>query len=139
MWRKVIEADLNSALSQSEIETFRRSADFEHDPVEAQIREVVAYVRGIVRSGGKCRLAPDEATLPESLVSPAMDYLRYQILTRLNETVNESRTKAYDAARELFNDIRAGRFIPESDGEEADDRPATPGYGKPNPAKRLLD
>ncbi len=140
MWRKVNESHLNAALSDKEIEAFRKSADFEHDPVESQIRQVVAYVRGIIRSGGKCRLAADESTLPESLISPAMDYLRYQLLTRMNLVVNESRTKAYEAAQELFNDVRSGRFIPESDAETEPDKVAgSPAFGKPNPEKRLLD
>lgn len=116
MWRKVQEADLNSSLSQSEIEAYRRSADFEHDPVESQIRGVCAYVRGCIRSGGsKCRIAREEDWLPESLISPAMDYLRYQILTRMNQPVNESRTKAYDNAVTLFDQLRKGEFIPESE------------------------
>lgn len=140
MWRKVNESDLNASLSQDEIDAFRQSADFATDPVESQIRQVVAYVRGIIRSGGKCRPAADETTLPESLISPAMDYLRYQLLTRMNLVVNDSRTKAYDAAQTLFNDVRAGRFIPESEEEAATSKPAgTPGFGKPNPEKRLLD
>lgn len=140
MWRKVTESDLNAALSQNEIDAFRNSADFEHDPVESQIRHVCAYVRGIIRSGGKCRLAADEQSLPESLVSPAMDYLRYQILTRMNVNVNDSRTRAYDSARTIFDEIRNGHYIPESDDEGTEDKvSSSPAVGKPNPEKRLLD
>lgn len=140
-WRKVQECDLEATLSQDEISAFRKSADFEHDPVEAQLRQACAYVRSIIRSGGKCRPAADESTLPESLISPAMDYLRHQILTRMNVVVNESRTRAYEQALKLFDEIRSGRFIPESDAAtEAADTPAgSPGYGSPNPEKRLLD
>lgn len=141
MWRKVNESDLNAALSQNEIDAFRKSADFEHDPVESQIRQVCAHVRGIIRSGGKCRLAADESSLPESLISPAMDYLRYQILTRMNLNINESRTKAYESAKETFDKVHSGHYIPESDGEEAaeDKVASSPACGKPNPEKRLLD
>lgn len=115
-WRKVLESDLNSSLSQSEIEAYRRSADFEHDPVESQIRQICAYVRGCIRSGGaKVRIAREEDWLPESLISPAMDYMRYQILTRMNQPVNESRTKAYENALALFNELRKGEFVPESE------------------------
>lgn len=116
MWRKVQEADLNSSLSQSEIDAYRRSADFEHDPVEAQIRQICAYVRGCIRSGGtKVRMAREEDWLPESLISPAMDYMRYQILTRMNQPVNESRTKAYENALTVFDQLRRGEFVPESE------------------------
>lgn len=116
-WRKVTEADLESALSGAEIEAFRRSAT-EADPVESQIRQVCAFVRGCIRSGGsKVRMSPSEDFLPESLVSPAMDWLRYRLLTRQSLAVNESRTRAYEAAEKLFDELRKGDYIPESDGD----------------------
>lgn len=122
MWRKVQEADLISSLAQNEVDSFRRSAQFEHDPVEQQIRQTCAYVRGCIRTGGaKVRMAREEDWLPESLISPAMDYLRYQILTRMNQVVNESRTKAYDNAVIVFDQLRRGEFVPES--ELADPEP----------------
>lgn len=125
MWRKVHEADLTASLSLAEIDAFRQSADFEHDPVESQIRQVCSYVRGCIRSGGVIKdrqMAKDESALPESLISPAMDYLRWQILTRMNLTVNDSRTKAYDRANEIFDSLRRGEYIPEPDAlAEADD------------------
>lgn len=140
MWIKVHEADLNASLSLKEIDAFRKSADFEHDPVEKQISAVVAFVRGCIRTGGKCRMSADEASLPESLVLPAMDYLRYQVLTRMNINVNESRTKAYERAAELFDQLRKGEFVPESDTPAPDEsKAASPASGRANPEKRLLD
>ena len=122
MWRKVHEADLTATLAMNEIDAFRTSADFEHDPVESQIRQVCGYVRGCIRTGGaKVRMAREEDWLPESLISPAMDYLRFQLLTRKNVNVNESRTKAYEAALALFDQLRRGEFVPES--ELADPEP----------------
>lgn len=146
MWRKVQEADLNSSLAQNEIEAYRRSADFEHDPVESQIRQICSYVRGCIRSGGaKVRMAREEDWLPESLISPAMDYLRYQILTRMDIPVNESRTKAYENALKLFNELRKGEFVPESElvdpeplAEDPAEKATTPIAAKANPP-RLLD
>lgn len=146
MWRKVAEADLNSSLAQSEIEAYRRSADFEHDPVESQIRQVCSYVRGCIRSGGaKVRMAREEDWLPESLISPAMDYLRFQILTRMNQPVNESRTKAYENALALFDQLRKGEFVPESEladpepiAEDPAEKATSPLAAEATP-KRLLD
>lgn len=140
MYRKVHEADLNASLSLAEIDAFRKSA-LDGDPVEAQIASVVAYVRGCIRSGGKAVLSREEDYLPESLILPAMDYLRYQILTRMNLVVNESRTKAYEKALELFNEVRKGEFIPESDAivTESNERATAPATGRANPEKRLLD
>jgi len=119
-WRQVVEADLSSALSGAEVEAYRSNADLENDPVEKQIASVVAYVRGCIKSGGHATLSDDESYLPESLIGPAMDYLRYRILTRMNVGVNESRAKLYDDARELFEAVSQGEFIPESDGVEDD-------------------
>lgn len=140
MWRKVHEADLNASLSLSEIDAFRKSA-LDGDPVEAQIRQGCAYVRGCIRTGGsKVRMAPAEDWLPESLISPAMDYLRFNILTRMNMVVNESRTKAYESAKEIFDQLRRGEFVPESDGPQDDssDKALSPIALEATP-ERLLD
>ena len=141
MWRKVHEADLNASLSLAELDAFRKSADFEHDPVESQIRQVCSYVRGIIRSApSRVRMAQDEDWLPESLISPAMAKLRFDLLTRMNLPVNESRTKAYEKAEELFDKIRRGEFVPESDGVEdaSQDVSGAPAYGN-DAHSHLLD
>lgn len=146
MWRKVTESDLTAALSQSEIEAFRRSATFEADPVHGGIRQVCSLVRGCIRTGGaRVRMSRDEEALPESLIQPAMDYLRHNILTRMNVEVNASRTKAYENACELFRKLAAGEFVPESDTENPEpaaddpgDRALSPAAASAEPA-RLLD
>ena len=109
-WRKVFEADLISSLSLEEIDAFRKSANFEHDPVDQLLAGVVAKVRGYIRASRTVSLDPDETTIPESLVTDAMDYLRYEILTRMNVAVNESRTKSYERALETFKDVANGTF-----------------------------
>lgn len=125
MWRKPTADDLAATLSQKEIDAFRRSASFDADPVEALLRRTTALVRGYIRSNGNVRAAPDERTMPESCISPAMDYAAYDILKRMNVVVNESRQKARDDALEFFRDIVAGKFNPESYG--ADETEATGG------------
>lgn len=140
MWRKVHEADLNSSLSQTEIDAFRRSA-IEVDPIVSLVTSTVAYVRGIIRSAPtRVKLHPDETYLPESLIIPAMDLARFNVLTRANVVVNESRTKAYERANQLLDDVRAGRFIPESatESEESNDIAGSPASGSVRP-HRLLD
>lgn len=141
MWRRVTETDLCASLSRKEIEAFRTSADFDADPVESQIRQVCAYVRGIIRSSpARVRLANGEDTLPESLVSPAMAKLRFDLLTRQNLPVGESRTKAYEDANALFEQVRRGEFVPESDGADAEGQEVAgaPAY-EDRPHGRLLD
>lgn len=140
-WRKLTEDDLVASLSRKEVEAYRASAGLGDDPVEAQLAAVAAFVRGCVRSGGRTPLAPDAGAVPESLVPATVDYLRWQVLTRQNLPVNESRTKAYEAALALFERVRAGEFVPEPDAEEAAPRAAAlaPATGRANPEKRLLD
>ncbi len=124
MWIKVHEADLISSLAMNEIEAFRRSAEFENEPVEQQIRQTCAYVRGCIRTGGvlkDAQMSEETAWLPGALVPPAMDYLRFRILTRMNQVVNASRTKAYEDAVALFDQLRRGDFVPEPDATAAVD------------------
>lgn len=117
-WRKVTETDLTSALSAAEVGAFKQSAG-RGQPVAQQIAETVAFVRGCIRSGGRCKADADETTLPESLVAPAMDWLRFRFLTRMNLAVNEARTKLYEDARRLFDAIARGEYVPEG-AEETD-------------------
>lgn len=137
-WRKVTETDLTSALAAAEVGAFRQSAG-RGQPVAQQIAETVAFVRGCIRSGGRCRVDADETTLPESLVAPAMDWLRFRFLTRMNLPVNDARTKLYEDARKLFDAIARGEYVPESavetDGNAAALSPAAATAKPP----RLLD
>lgn len=143
MWIKVREADLISTLALDEVDAFRRSADFESDPIDNQIRRTCSHVRGCIRTGGalkESQMHPEADWLPESLVSPAMDFLRYQILTRMDRTVNESRTKAYDRACQIFDDLRRGDFVPEPNGPtvEGTEKAVSPAAAEATP-ERLLD
>ena len=127
MWRKVLEADLTASLALNEIDAFRTSADFEHDPVESQIRQVCGYVRGCIRPGGaKVRMAREEDWLPESLISPAMDYAAFKLLKRRNVKVNADRETAYNDAMTYFRDVAAGKVNPESYGSATTDTTGGP-------------
>lgn len=119
-WRTVTESDLISTVSASEADAFRASFT-EDDPIDRQVADTVAFVRGIIRSAPSgVSLSADESQLPASLIRPAMDYLRFNLLTRMNDVVNESRKLAYEKACQLFDDVRSGKFIPESADEEDD-------------------
>lgn len=138
-WRKVTEDDLVSSLAGAELDAFRRSSAT--DPVDPLIRATVAYVRGVIRSAPtRVKMNADEDTLPDSLIIPAMHYLRFSILMRMNQEANASRTKAYEDAVNLFREIRAGQYVPESDGasEGRNDIAGSPASGNQHPP-RLLD
>ena len=143
-WRAITVSDLTAALSKDELDSFRRSAQTganAPDPVAQQLAAVAAYVRGAIRSSpARVRMSATALALPESLIVPAMDYLRHGVLTRCNLKVNESRTLAYNKACELFDQVRKGEFVPESDGEDADAlAPAGSPIAAPACPPRLLD
>ncbi len=137
-WRKVTETDLTSALSAAEVGAFRQSAG-KGQPVSQQIAETVAFVRGCIRSGGRCHADADAATLPESLIAPAMDWLRFRFLTRMNIAVNEPRTKLYEDARRLFEEIARGEYVPESAADNGESAVALSPAAAVATPPRLLD
>ncbi len=117
-WRNTDIDDLVATISQKEVDAFRRSADFAFDPVERLLSRTVAMVRGYIRSGGKCRLSPDESLIPESTISKAMDYAAFDVLKRLSITPNEARSKARESAEAYFRKIGDGTLVPESYGSD---------------------
>ncbi len=116
-WRKPTIDDLHATLSAREVEAFQRSADFGGaDPAARILADVAELVRGYCRSNGNVALSPVAGEIPESLVSPAMDYAAFQLLKRLPLPVAEARTSAKDSALRIFGDVAAGKLTPESYG-----------------------
>lgn len=125
-WRTVDENDLAATLSQGEIDAFRQDASLDgSDPVARLLARTVAMVRGYIATNGKVRRMGRSGTLPESLISPAMDYAAADVLKRMNVPLNEDRRKARERAENLFERVAKGEHTPESDG--ADDASATDG------------
>lgn len=140
MWRKLTEDDLVATLSRAEVDAFKN--DFEIEAVEKLLIDVTAEVRGFIDSGRKCRMDPDEATLPAMLKSAAMDYMAFKLLKRLDIVPNEARTKAYDRACDLFEKVARGEIVPPDYGTPATDDTkqvaTSPTFSPAQPA-RLLD
>ena len=125
-WRTVDENDLAATLSQSEIVAFRQDASLDgSDPVARLLMRTAQMVRGYIATNGKVRRMGPSGTLPESLISPAMDYAAADVLKRLAVPLNEDRRKARERAEDLFKDVAAGKYTPESD--DADDTAPTDG------------
>ena len=125
-WRTVDENDLAATLSQGEIDAFRQDASLDgSDPVARLLSRTVAMVRGYIATNGKVRRMGRSGTLPESLISPAMDYAAADVLKRLAVPLNDDRRKARECAKDLFKDVAAGKYTPESD--DADDTASTDG------------
>ena len=116
-WRTVDENDLAATLSQQEVDAYRRSASLDgSDPVARLLSRTAALVRGYIATNGKVARMGPSGTLPESLVSPAMDYAAFDVLKRVNVPVNEDRRRAREDALKLFRDVASGAFTPESYG-----------------------
>ena len=125
-WRTVDENDLAATLSQQEVDAYRRSASLDgSDPVARLLSRTAALVRGYIATNGKVARMGPSGTLPESLVSPAMDYAAFDVLKRVNVLVNEDRRRARERAEDLFRDVAQGKYTPEADG--ADDAASTDG------------
>lgn len=125
-WRTVDENDLAATLSQQEVNAYRRSASLDgSDPVARLLSRTAALVRGYVATNGKVARMGPSGTLPESLISPAMDYAAFDVLKRVNVPVNEDRRRARERAEDLFRDVAQGKYTPEADG--ADDAASTDG------------
>ena len=125
-WRAVDENDLAATISQGEIDAFRQDASLDgSDPVARLLKRTVAMIRGYIATNGKVRRMGRSGTLPESLISPAMDYAAADVLKRLAVPLNDDRRKARERAEDLFKDVAAGKYTPESD--DADDTASTDG------------
>ena len=125
-WREVDENDLAATISQGEIDSFRQDASLDgSDPVARLLKRTVQMVRGYIATNGKVRRMGPSGTLPESLISPAMDYAAADVLKRFAVPLNDDRRKARERAEDLFKDVAAGKYTPESD--DADDTASTDG------------
>ena len=143
MWVEVTETDLAATIAQREIDAYRRSGPNDGSDLVAELlRRTVSHVRGWISCNGDVRLGPS-GTIPEGLVSPAMDYAAADLLKRIDRPLNDDRRKARERAEILFEKIAQGAYKPESytpDGTLDDaTRPATsPSFAHPRP-ERILD
>lgn len=111
-------------MSRDEIEAFTTLEGL-GDPVRYLLDDVTAWARSFIRSNGNVRMCPDEATLPASCVSPAMDYVAVKILKRLSIEPSDIRKQARQDAIEYFNKVARREITPES--FEADGAASTGG------------
>lgn len=119
-WRTPTEADLVATISQKEIDAFKRSYPmYAEDPVLLLITRTAELVRGYLRTGGVA-MSPLSATIPEGLISPAMDYAAFDLLKRIAVPISKERADAKRDAVTLFNSVAKGEHKPEAYGETDD-------------------
>jgi len=116
MWRKPTEDDIVATISQKEVDAYKASSSFTRDPIQTLCERAAAYVRGYLATNGNIRLSPNEHEIPEACISPAMDYLAFDILKRLRLSIGEDRKQARRDAIEYFDKIASGKLTVESFG-----------------------
>lgn len=118
-WRELTDKDVAAHLNQDEIDAYRQLPDFKtlQDPIGDLLKEVASYVRGFCRASGVVKIDTEhQFTIPESLVSPAMNIVAYRILARMPLEVLDSRKEAWKSAEELLGKVSRKEFVPESFG-----------------------
>ena len=137
-WRAPTTADLAATLSQAEVDAFDQSvpAGGAVTPSADLVARTASFVRGFVRRNHRVRLGP-AGTLPEGLISPAMDYAAFDVLKRLPVEVGAARVKAREEALLLFEDVAANKVTPESylDEEDGAVEEAFPAFAAPPPVR----
>lgn len=126
MWRKPDKDDIYATISKEEVELYRASAEWSSDPIERLCARAVSMVRDKLRTNGNVRMSPNEGEIPESCISPAMDYLAFDILKRIDAGISEERKQARRDAVDYFNRIAAGKENPESYNAAADEQTGGP-------------
>lgn len=115
-WRKPTEDDIVATLSHEELEAYKADGGWSSDPVDLLCRRAAALVRDYLRTNGNVRMSPNEGEIPEGCISPAMDYLAFDVLKRFGVSISQERKDARAAALAYFEKIAAGKLKPESYG-----------------------
>lgn len=134
MWREITEADVVSTLSRKEVDAYQKSTDEGTVPIEELCRRTAQMVRSYIRAGARVNVSADGETIPEGLISPACDYLAFDILKRMPVPVGEDRRRAREQAIALFDELAAGKVVPES--VDAAEVRRSPSYAR---RRRILD
>ena len=122
-WRKPTARDLAAKLNQKELDAFKRHPDYASaaDPGMDILELTAESVRGFCRSNKQVKMSPESGSIPEGLMTFAMDFAVYDVLKRINVPVNEARKAAWEKAVEIFNMVAEGKFMPESYEENSED------------------
>lgn len=134
MWREITEADVVSTLSRKEVDAYQKSTDEGTVPIEELCRRTAQMVRSYIRAGARVRVNAVRDTIPEGLISPACDYLAFDILKRMPVPIGEDRRRAREQAIALFEAVASGKIIPES--TDAEEVRKSPNFAR---KRRLLD
>ena len=119
-WRVPDIDDIYATLTKDEVEIYRTSANWTEDPIKRLLTRSVGVARGYLKANGRVKMSPDAEALPESCISPAMDYLAFDILKRLGVKISDDRRDARRQAIAFFEKIASGEMSVEDYGESED-------------------
>ncbi len=107
MWTRLTESELTAPLNQRELDAYKAAGSADGtDPLASILKNTAAYVRGCVRTAGLVRLSTDPLAVPDDLVGAALNYARYDYLTRFRLPISEERKTARQEAIDLFERVR---------------------------------
>ena len=138
-WRRPEKRDLVAKLNQKELASFMQHPEYatSADPADDILSQTAEFVRGACRTNRQVRLSPEEKSIPESLISPAMDLAMFDVLKRINVIPNEARKSAWEKAHDLFEKVANGSFIPESWVEDGEAEPVRNNMARPTFLPRM--
>jgi len=134
-WRAILESDLLTRLSGSELSGFRAAAKApgQIDPMQPIIDQITDLVRGYVAACADNPLGID-GTIPDELMGPAIDLIVPEMSKRCAGLILDPkglREKAADTAMSILRDVASCDFTieiadPPGDGELGSDRMTLP-------------
>ena len=110
-WIVPTESDLLTALSETELATYRAAATAsgQADPVTPTLAQVVDLVRGYVGAYRPNTLGLP-GTIPQKLLAPALDLVAVRLPQRVGVPPKDVRKSAADQAVRLLEQVAAGVF-----------------------------
>lgn len=131
--------DIAAKLSQKELDAFRQHPDYGSgaDPVADLLGVTAESVRNFCRTNKTVTMCPVAGTIPEGLMSFAMDVAAWDVITRIGANVpgKEERKAKWEKALEWFEKVSRGELTPESWSEDGGDDTASnralPAFGSP--------
>lgn len=126
-WISITEDDLLTAISGDELTGYREAAlaEGQPDPVQPTIDQAADLVRGYVGGWKQNTLGP-AGTIPQKLLSAAVDIIVARIPSRVGKSPKEGRKDARDAAIKLLEQVSAGKFDIEEPVTKSDEQPSAP-------------
>jgi hypothetical protein len=111
-WVTITADDVKGALTAAEVKAIGTvSVDVgQSDPVTARIGWTQNLIRGFIR--GKYPVAA--SGIPDGLMDPALSIIIYKGLGRVSVELQAKRKDEYEAAMKILDDVRSGKFVPET-------------------------